>query len=102
MFENFDFSPGKVTYNDFNLDPNLPLDEDNDGLKEDMFQVVYPQNYAIDVGWYSGVQQFIVYLIKDCNWEEPIEKIMCTNLNELEEGIESCIKEVNIKLIGLL
>lgn len=94
MFEKFSFSPGTITYNDFDIDPRLPINEDNDALKEDMFQVEYPNNYIIDVGWYSGVKKFIIYIIKDCNWEEPIFKKLYINLKDLEMGMEECTRLV--------
>ena len=87
MFEKFDFTPGRVTQNDFPIEEDILLNEDNDELKEDMLQVVYPQNYTLDVGWYSGIKKFIVFVVKDYNWEEPIVKIIC-------EDIEGVKKEV--------
>jgi hypothetical protein len=94
MFKQLDFSPGIVVFDDFNLNVDLPLDEDNDDLKEDMFQVEYPNDYIIDLGWYSGIKQFIVYIIKDCNWEEPIEKIKCQTIEGLDNYVQLCIDKV--------
>lgn len=100
MFEKIDFSPGVISYNDFNIDPNVPFDEENDSLKEDMFQVEDPYNYTIDMGWYSGVKKFILFIIKDCNWEEPIFKGMYTNLKDLETGLKESVQKVR-ELIAL-
>lgn len=95
MFEKLDFGRGVITYNDFHIETELSFKEEDDLLKEDMFQVEYPNNYVIDVGWYSGVKKFIIFIIKDYNWEEPILKNFYSNLNSLDAGMEECISMVN-------
>lgn len=40
-------------------------------LKEDMLQLAYKE-YIIDLGFY--LNGFILYLIKDYNWDTPIKK----------------------------
>jgi hypothetical protein len=90
VFEKIDFRPGIITYNDFDIDLSIPLNEGNDALKEDMFQVEYPFDYILDTGWYSGIKQFIVYVTKSCNWDEPIVKKKCKDISELERAMEEC------------
>jgi len=92
MFENTDFSPGKVTYLEFDIDPTLPLNEQDDDLTEDILQVVYPNNLLIDVGWHSNA--FVVCIIKKCNWEKPIIRKKCKTLKKLEESVKECICKV--------
>ncbi|NPC92658.1 hypothetical protein HOO54_10560 [Bacillus sp. WMMC1349] len=98
MFENIDFTPGQITHNDFIINLNQPLDFDDDGLKEDMFKVNYPNNYILDIGWYSGVNKFIVFIIRDGDWEKPIKKIFCSNLLELNSTVEKCADYLRLVL----
>lgn len=89
MFEEIDFYPGNVTYEDFNIDISKPLDYDDDGLKEDMFKVQYPYNYILDIGWYDGVHKFIIYVIKDFDWDNPVIRKQC-DLVHLRHNTEIC------------
>jgi len=89
------------TDTDFGTQTVLPdelLNEDNDSLTEDMFQADYPNNYVIDVGWYLGVNKFRIYVIKDSNWEEPVLRIDCGDINTLNSRVEECINFVRNKI----
>jgi hypothetical protein len=55
-----------------------------------MIQIEYPLDYVLDAGWYSGIKQFIVYVIKNCNWDEPIAKKKCKGISELEMSLKEC------------
>lgn len=94
MFEHLDFLPGKIIFNGYDISSDEPIDEDNDSLAEDMFQVVYPDNYVIDVGWYVGVNKFRIYVIKDFNWEKPALLIECDDLNTLNAKMKECVEFV--------
>ncbi len=89
MFENIDFKSGvKRLGNDFYIDQNIPLNLQYDGLKEDLLQVTYLNNYTIDIGWYpefSKKGQFKIYLIKDKDWCEPVKMKCCRDLRKLEK-----------------
>lgn len=89
VFEEISFYPGNVTYEDFNIDLNKPLDYEDDGLKEDMFKVQYPDNFILDIGWYDGVNNFIIYVIKDFDWDNPVIRTEC-DLVHLRYHIEIC------------
>lgn len=41
MFEKIQFEPGKIVYDDMQIDPNLSLESQIDNLKEGLFQVNY-------------------------------------------------------------
>lgn len=93
MFEKLNFSPGKITYDDFNADPELPLSEQIGLLKEDLFQVCYEDRYIIDIGWYPSFSQdgnFQIIIIKDFNWSEPLCKIECRNMSDLNDCMKEC------------
>lgn len=61
-------------------------------LKEDMLQLSY-KGYIVDLGFYSN--GFILYMIKDQNWDTPVkiwhinETEIITKLNEMCEDILS-------------
>lgn len=92
IFVNIDYYPGKVVYDDFDSTINDPIDANSLLLKEDMIQVKYPLGYTLDIGHYSGIKKFIVYVIRDCNWEEPITKRKYKTLNNLRKGVLDCHK----------
>lgn len=70
-------------------------------LQEDLVQVTYAQNYLLDVGWYPEYEsegEFVVQIIKNQNWSEPVykksskkEDELMKNLNDAVEIIESII-----------
>lgn len=88
-FESIEFKSGIVTYieNDFS----------RVNLKEDILQVTYPKNYLLDVGWYGTMNGYIVSIIKDNDWENPVAK---TNkgLYDLQEAIISAINIIEKRI----
>lgn len=60
-------------------------------LKEDMLQLEY-KNYIIDFGFYSN--QFILYIIKDNNWENPIKKEYINNINNINSIINKYCNDI--------
>lgn len=96
-FQNIDFKSGVITYDDFMIDLKLPLENQVDCLKEDLFQVDYFGRYIIDVGWYpefNAKGNFTICLIKDCNWSDPILIKKCRDLNQLGEYMKEFIEYV--------
>lgn len=91
MFEGFNFEPGRITYDSYTYSPTDQTDLE--WINEDLFQVEYPKNYLLDVGWYENYDKgiFVIYIIKDCNWEVPISRTEYKNVNELYEGMQKCI-----------
>jgi hypothetical protein len=95
MFEDIDFSPGKIIYFDFHINSELPLSpEYNPNLDEDMIVISYPYSIMLDIGWYKVVNQFIVCVVKKQNWDNPIIKKKCENLDLLEITIRECIDQI--------
>ena len=60
-------------------------------LKEDMLQLEY-KNYIIDFGFYSN--KFILYIIKDYNWENPIKKEYINNINNINRIINKYCDDI--------
>ncbi|NBI28156.1 hypothetical protein [Chengkuizengella marina] len=101
MFNKINFQSGNIVYNDFQIDPKLPLKKQIDNLKEDMFQVEFLNKYLIDIGWYPCTDingMFIIYIIKEYNWEEPLYKENCRSIEELKQHLVTCIDIIEIQL----
>lgn len=68
-------------------------------LKEDMLQLEY-KNYIIDFGLYSD--KFILYIIKNNDWNNPIKKEFFTDINNanfiIEKINEYCDEVINLSI----
>lgn len=98
MFENVNFEPGRVVYNDFNLNPNASLESQINSLKEDLFQINYYDEYIIDVGWYPEFDEegsFRICVIKDFDWEAPLFSKRCRDISSLNQLMYECINLVS-------
>ena len=83
-------------YIDFDIDPDVPLSDQIPALKENMVQIVYENNYTLDVGWYGGINgAFVVVIVKDYDWDNPIIKEESTDLDGLKTSLEKCIEHAN-------
>ena len=60
-------------------------------LKEDMLQLIC-ENYIIDVGFYNT--EFILYIIKDYNWDKPYFKKNINDKCMLTKEINKACSEV--------
>ncbi len=92
------FEPGLITYNDCNISIYMPLDDQIDALKEDLFQVQYGKKFLIDVGWYPSFNikgKFRIRVIKDYDWTVPLFDKICRDIKTLNRYMEECIKVVN-------
>ena len=102
MFENIDFGKGvSKKYIDFDVNKDIPLEEQIDLLKEDLLQVNYDNNYLIDVGWYPEFDEegiFRVSVIKDYQWDNPILQKSCRDLSLLDEYMHECINIIESKI----
>lgn len=66
-FENIDFKKGEIEY----IESDLSLNN----LKEDLLQVHFPNNYVLDVGYYGTTNAFIIYVIQNQDWQNPVYKV---------------------------
>lgn len=103
MFENINFGKGVTRkYFDFDVNNNIPLGEQIDLLKEDLIQIIYYNDYLIDLGWYPEFDKdgfFRVSVIKDYQWDKPILQKRCKDIDVLEEYIHECINIVQSTII---
>lgn len=88
---------GKIIENDFeDLNEDVPLKQQLILLDEDMLMIEFDNNLILNVGWhanpdatdnyvqYKSTGKFVVCVIEDQNWENVLQKIFCTTLNELK------------------
>jgi len=98
MFDTISFEPGEVIYNDFEINPDVPIEYQIDSLKEDLFQVNYFDKYLIDVGWYPEFNangNFRTVVVKDFNWEKPVFQKLSNDIYELTHIMEECVSFVS-------
>ncbi|WP_026593048.1 hypothetical protein [Bacillus sp. UNC437CL72CviS29] len=94
MFESIDFRPGEVAYDGFDRRILEGFDEESDLLTDDMLLVKYPFNYAIDIGWHGGLKTFLLYVTQNSDWDDPVEKRICSDLNSLKINLMECINNI--------
>jgi hypothetical protein len=77
-----------IVKDDFFVYDDLPAETT---LREDMYQATLGE-YAIDCGWYGNAEDgsFITYLIKDCDWDTPIIKILTKKFEDAKWSVNVC------------
>ncbi|MFC4305967.1 hypothetical protein [Cohnella boryungensis] len=101
MFENVNFEPGEIVYNDLQIDEHDSLEKHLENLKEDLFQVNYEDRFIIDVGWHPSFSKdgvFRVMVIEDFEWDSPIYQKTCRSMVELKICIEESVAAVQSRL----
>lgn len=94
MYE-INFQSGEIIYNEFKIDFSKEYSEQEECLLEDLLQVKYTQGYLLDVGWYPEYEsegEFVVQIVKNQNWEEPIYKNNSKNRVDLVQDIKNAIR----------
>ncbi|WP_431145855.1 hypothetical protein [Pseudomonas alvandae] len=89
---------GKITFDDIShlnqtAEPTLLIDD----LKEDLFQVSFPLDQILDIGWYPEFCKdghFRVVLISESNWDTPIHCEYAKNWAELEEVLTNALDKL--------
>ena len=79
----------------YNVEPTWDVSNKSDYLYEDLFQALHKESgLTIDLGWYDLPHTFILYVIKNENWEQPVVEfksvsaaLVYANLLEVMEKI---------------
>jgi len=85
---------GNVTYNDFDIDPDLPFEQQKWSFKQDLLQIVFNDRYLVDVGWYPDFNEqghFRLVVIQGIDWDNPLMKETCRNYYELKNYLQKAI-----------
>lgn len=86
-----------VEYNNFSeYDMSVHGEEDCYELNEDLLQFKFTgANIIIDLGYYPAHNcdegNYILYLVKDYDWENPLEKVMTRDKKEVIKTIEKWV-----------
>ena len=95
---NIDFKSGKIVYNEFQIDFAKEYTQQQECLQEDLVQVTYAQNYLLDVGWYPEYEsegEFVVQIIKNQNWSEPVYKKSSKKEDELMKNLNDAVEIID-------
>lgn len=84
-FGNIDFGNGVVTH--------IETDFSQENLREDMLQVIYPGDYLLDVGWYGTSRGYIISVIRNQDWENPVASAR-KGFYELHEAVICAIEMI--------
>ncbi len=85
--QRFSFGSGRVAF--WGLDrlrQSVSLKEQIDELKEDLAQVVFPNNVLLDVGWYPEFDEsgsFVVVVVRGEDWSSPLFDRVCSDMDSL-------------------
>jgi len=64
-------------------------------LNEDLLQLYHPKaNLIIDLGWYPAHNadgEYVLFLVKDCNWNCPLERFSSQSKKEIIDHIEKWV-----------
>ena len=55
-----------------------------------MLQVNYSGGYTLDLGWYGSSNGYVLYIIKDEDWDTPVKRIQ-TSRWHLKEILKNAI-----------
>lgn len=88
----------KITFDDIShLDQAIKLSLLTNNLKEDMFQAIFPCGQILDIGWYpefSTRGSFVISLIHNQDWQNPIHCEKAKNWAELKIALENVLKNL--------
>jgi len=91
--EQVDWDCGEVAFWDlYFLDPEKHLAAQNDDLKEDLAQIIYPDSVILDVGWYpefSEEGEFVVRVAREGKWNKPLFE----ESHKTTQGLLRCLRE---------
>lgn len=97
VLEGIVLKSGEVIYNDCEIDPNLPFEDQEWSFKEDILQIKFDaaeHAYTVDVGWnpeFKKNGKFVIQVIKDYVWERPIFHRRVKTFVELKACLQEAI-----------
>ena len=81
-----DFIQGNITYDELSLLEDSAIEDQVHNLKEDMFQVEYPDGLLLDVGWFPSFDakgHFQIKVVKDYDWDSPTLTLTTQSIDTL-------------------
>jgi len=100
FLKDIDLKDGKVVYYDFEINFNLPFENQKWSFKEDLIQIHFNEGkYIIDVGWYPEFNEkgsFVISVINDYDWNNPIFEKNGKSVDHLIMYINKAIKIITL------
>ncbi len=96
--KNLNIPNGIVVYNDFDIDENIPFQDQKYSFKQDILQIELSNHLFLDVGWYPKMNpegHFWIRVIQDYDWQNPLYEEKCRTLEELKNIIEEFALLIN-------
>lgn len=88
----------KITLDDISqLNQTLDISLEIENFKEDLFQATFPCGQILDIGWYpefSTYGSFVISLIHNQDWQNPIHCEKAKNWAELKIALEKVLKNL--------
>ena len=99
IFDLIDLKGGRLSNPNAKLFVDVPLLNQTYNLIEDIVQIYFDSKewFFIDLGWYPTDQEvlkssfFLIRVIRDEDWSEPILESKCNDLEKLESEIMKAI-----------
>jgi hypothetical protein len=92
----------KITYDDFDIDPNIEFEKQRLSFKEDILQIKCDEMTLIDVGWYREFRKsgsFCIRIIENYDWDNPAWKKRTKSIKKLkqllQQALDLCFKSRN-------
>ncbi len=88
---------GTIIYDDFNIDFSQPIKNQTDLLKEDLLQISLANDLILDLGWYPEYNirgKFILQIIKEYDWENPIYKKKINYNSDIFQKINDALNTI--------
>lgn len=85
---------GIIVYNDFDVQEDVPFEKQKYSFKEDMAQISFGNRFILDIGWLPDFDpngEFVVYIILDQDWMNPLKTIKCSSMDQLKKEIEKAV-----------
>lgn len=102
LLKDIDLKNGIVTYNEFDINPDISFEEQIWSFKEDILQIEFVDDkYLIDIGWYPEFDPngaFTIKVVNDFDWSNPIFKGKCKNIDLLKMYLQEAINFVVVKI----
>ena len=98
MLNNINLRRGKITYDDFAIDINTPLSEQDMSLQQDLMQIGFSNNYLIDLGWYPMLNpegKLKIRVIKDRDWRNPVMARVIPGIQTFYQQLDEVIEFVD-------
>jgi hypothetical protein len=87
-----DFGLGRVSHNELELEKEAS----DQFLSDDLLQVEYAaSDLVVDVGWHKPSGEYIIMLVKACDWEHPVCERRVQSVKEVRRELQALLTRAN-------